>query len=120
MPRCKSSTRLSSGADVKGSDALQTSAKKNRIDLIQVLLDNGADIDEIGFEHCLTQSIADDAGSALHYAVDGGSVDAIELLPRKGANAGMKDAKGRTAAERGAEKGSDAALKALKVFSTTS
>lgn len=111
---------LSSGADVKGSDALQTSAKKNRVDLIQVLLDHGADIDEIGFEYCATESIADEAGSALHYAVDGGSVEAIELLLKKGANAGIKDTKGRTAAERGAEKGSDVALEVLQVFSTTS
>ena len=111
---------LSSGADVKGSDALQTSAKKNRVDLMQALLNNGADIDEIGFEYCATELIADEAGSALHYAVDGGSVDAMELLLKEGANAGTKDAKGRTAAERGAEKGSDVALKVLQVFSTTS
>lgn len=105
---------LTSGADMKGSDALQTSAKKNRVDMIQILLKNGADIDEIGFENCVTDSIADDAGSALHYAVDGGSLEAIELLLKEGANAGMKDTKGRTAAERAVENGCDAALKILQ------
>ena len=83
-------------------------------------MNNGADIDEIGFEYCVTEAMADEAGSALHFAADGGSVDAIELLLEEGANAGTKDAKGRTAAERGAEKGSDAGLKVLKVCSTTS
>ena len=111
---------LISGADVKGSDALQTSAKKNRVDLIEILLKNGADINEIGFENCVTDWIADESGSALHYAVDGGSVEAIALLFKKGANVGMKDTKGRTAAERGAENGSSDALTVLQAMSTTS
>lgn len=87
---------------------------------MEMLLKNGADIDEIGFENCVTDWIADDTGSALHYAVDGGSVEAIELLLKKGVNAGMKDAKEMTAAERGAEKGSDVAVRVLQAASTTS
>ena len=110
---------LKAGAEIKGSDALQTSAKKNRVDLLQVLLEKGADVDEIGFEYCATEWMADDAGSALHYAVDSGGVEAIELLLKKGANAETKDAKGRTAAERAAEKGSEASLRALHAVSTS-
>ena len=110
---------LRSGVDTNSSDALQTSARKNRVDLMKVLLDNGADIDGIGFEYCVTDWLADEAGSALHFAVDGDSVEAVELLLMKGANTDLKDAKGRTAVERAIDKGNDAAARVLRAVSIT-
>ena len=109
---------LKSGAEIKGSDALQVSAKYNRVDLIKLLLEHGADIDEIGFKYYRSGWYSDLKGSsALHLAVDDGSVEAIKFLLKEGANATLKDGKGRTAAERGAEKGSDAALRVLQAVS---
>jgi len=46
-------------------------------DLIQLLLSRRADIDERDFKYCVTKSIADEAGNALHYAADVGSVEAM-------------------------------------------
>lgn len=109
---------MRSGAKTKGGDGLQLSAKKYRIDLIQLLLDKEADIDDIGFEYRTTEAIVDETGSALHYAIDGVSVErGNEALAQERCKCQLKDAKGRTAAEKAWQKGEDNLARILEATS---
>lgn len=95
---------LAAGADLDGSDALQTAAARGRVDLVRLLLEKGANIDALGFEYCAIECRADEAGGALHFAVDAGSVEIMRLLLENGADLGLHDVKGRTAMQRAEEK----------------
>ncbi len=81
-----------------------------------MLLDKGADINAIGFEYCAVEVRAEEAGSALHFAVDGVNTDVLELLLEKGTDASFKDVKGRTAVERAGERGNEEVKQALHDF----
>ena len=87
---------LQAGATVRGSDALHVAAMKGRVDVLRrLLLADGVDVNEIGFEYCAEERLAQAAGSALHFAVDGGSVEAVRLLLANGADRELKDVQGR-------------------------
>ena len=85
------------------SDTLHTAAERGRADLARLLLGRGTDIDALGFEYCAVESRADEAGSELHFAVDGSSVEIVELFLEYGADAGFKDVKETTAVQRAKE-----------------
>ena len=87
------------------SDTLHTAAERGRADLIRLLLGRGTDIDALGFEYCAIESRADEAGSALHFAVDDSSVEIEEFFLEHGADVSFKDVKGTTAVQRAKEKG---------------
>lgn len=91
---------LVAGADLQGSDALQTAAARGRVDLVRMLLKKGAHIDALGFEYCAIEGRAEEAGGALHFAVDAGSVEVVRLLLENSADIGLHDVKGRTAKQR--------------------
>ena len=93
-------TLLDAGAIVQGSDALHVAAMKGRVDILQRLLDSGVDVNEVGFEYCAVERFAAVAGTGLHFAVDGGSEEAVRLLLERGADRQLKDAQGNTALER--------------------
>jgi hypothetical protein len=98
---------IGGGAHVDGSDALHTAAEKGRGDMVGFLLGRGADVNGVGFEYCVSDSKSGEAGTALHFAVDGGSVGVARVLVEKGADVRIRDVRGRTAMERAREKGMD-------------
>lgn len=103
---------LRAGATMQGSDALQVAAMTRRIDVLCRLLNRGADINEIGFEYAAVERLADIAGTALHFAADNGSEEAIQMLLERGADRQRRDVQGRTALNR-ARKNECAAIIAL-------
>jgi len=48
---------------------------------------------------------ADEAGTALHFAVDANNIEVAKLLLANGADVAIRDVQGRTAMERATEKG---------------
>ena len=98
---------LNAGASLEGSDVLQTAAEKGRADLVRMLLEKGAEVDTLGFVDCAIESRAEEAGSALHFAVDRKSPngEVVKLLLENGADVSLKDMKGRTVKERATAKG---------------
>lgn len=65
---------IAGGADVNGSDALHTAAEKGRLKMMEFLIAKGADAYAVGFEYSVSDIKAEEAGAALHYAVDGNNV----------------------------------------------
>lgn len=98
---------IAGGADLNSSDALHTAAEKGRYEMVKFLIGKGANVNEVGFEYCLSDSKYDEAGTALHFAVDANNTEVAKLLLENGADVAIRDAKGRTAMERATEKGMD-------------
>ena len=84
------------GAKVRGSGAIVTAAEEGKSDIVRYLLDEGADINEIGIEHPQDERYKEDMGSALHRAVQGGHENVVRFLIDKGADLILKDPMGRT------------------------
>lgn len=84
------------GAAVRGSGAIIMAAEEGKLDMVKYLLDNGADINEVGIEHPTDERYKEDMGSALHKAVGGGHEDVVRFLLDKGADVSLKDPLGRT------------------------
>lgn len=104
---------LDAGATMQGSDALHVAALNGRVDALRLLLDNGADVNEIGFEYAALESFAEKAGAPLHYAVDGGHEEVVRFLLEKGADRQVKDVQERIALERAREAGAEGGIIAL-------
>lgn len=104
---------LRARATVRGSGALHVAAVKGRVGTLRRLLENGANVNEIGFKYAAMKSFAEKAGSGLHFAVDGGREEVVRLLLESGADRQLRDAKGRTALERAREKGIDGIIALL-------
>ena len=106
---------LSAGARVQGSDALHLAALHGRMHLLRRLLESKtADVNEIGFEYCVDETIAERAGSVLHFGVDGGNLDVIGLLLEHGADREKRDVRGRTPLERAREQDKKGAMEVLQ------
>lgn len=71
-------------------------AEEGKLDMVRLLLDKGADINEIGIEHPTDPRFKEDMGSALHRAVEGEHEEVVEFLLDQGADANLKDVMGRT------------------------
>ena len=87
------------GAQVKGSGAIVLAAQEGHLQLVEYLLNHGADIDEVGIEHPTDERFREDMGSALHRAAHRGHGDVVRLLLERGANVNLKDVMGRTPVE---------------------
>ena len=84
-------------------DVLQSAAEspaEGRLQVMEFLLDSGADIDAVKWKHD-EQSYAAfgllELGTALHYAAKNGHTDRVELLLQRGAKADVLDSTGKTA-----------------------
>ncbi|OQO06921.1 hypothetical protein B0A48_07487 [Cryoendolithus antarcticus] len=87
---------------VKGSGALHSAAELGRLDIMLLLLEHHADVNELLCEQGLI--MAEDkplfaSWTPLHFAVSGGQLDAMELLQRHGAHLNVRDKNGKTAAQ---------------------
>jgi ankyrin repeat protein len=94
---------VNSGAELKGSRALELAARAGRLDNAAILLDLGADINEVlsADSWCVHNRDKEAGlGSALHAAASEGHTMVVSLLLEKGADVQLKDSKGRTALER--------------------
>lgn len=88
---------VANGAQVKGSGALVLAAEEGKLDMVQYLLDLGADVDEIGIENPVDERHEEEVGSALHRAAYKGHENVARVLLEKGAKVELKDMRGRTA-----------------------
>ncbi|KAF4554111.1 Hypothetical protein D9617_5g069870 [Elsinoe fawcettii] len=78
---------LDHGVPTDGSGALHTAASSGHVDQLRLLLDRGANIDEI-----------EQDWTAMHYAAKWGKMDAMKFLESQGAEM-VKDGKGKTPAD---------------------
>lgn len=99
---------ISYGAAIKGSLALHIACGAGRIDLIQYLLDEGADMNEIPLDdHYLTFQTSYELGPPIHYAADNQQLEVIKFLLDHGADATLRDCAGRTIMERSRKDNAD-------------
>ena len=86
-------------------NALQCAAESNtegRLEVMELLLDHGADIDAVKWKHhhfsyeCFEIT---HLGTALHHAIMGGFKDRVQLLLSRGANIDIKNSLGQTAVD---------------------
>lgn len=86
-------------------DVLQSAAESNaegRLQVMEYLLNDGADINEVKWKHhqkSYENFGALELGTALHYAAKNGYVDKVELLLRRGARVDVLDSTRKTALE---------------------
>nr|OQO16332.1 hypothetical protein B0A51_16030 [Rachicladosporium sp. CCFEE 5018] len=89
---------------VNGSGALHYAAELGRLDVIRVLLEHGADVNELLTEAGLIM-VKDESKSLYaswtptHFAAYGREVEAMELLEKHGARLDVKDKNGKTPAQ---------------------
>ena len=79
------------GANVKGSGAIVMAAEEGKPDMVKLLLNKGADINEIGIEHPTDPRFKEDMGTALHRAVEAGHSHVVEYLVNEGADVNAVD-----------------------------
>ncbi|KAL9099816.1 MAG: hypothetical protein Q9163_004739 [Psora crenata] len=108
------------GARVQGSGAIVMAAEEGNLNMVEMLLDKGADIDEIGIEHPTDEMYREDMGSALHRAVNGSHRDVVRFLIEKGANVHLKDVLGRTPLDLALARKNNDIVKMLEASGATS
>lgn len=101
------------GARVIGSGAIVMAAEEGKMEMVKMLLDEGADINEIGIEHPTDPRFKEDMGSALHRAVDGGHEATVSFLLERGADVRLKDPMERTPAALARENGNERIVEML-------
>ncbi|KAI9880123.1 MAG: hypothetical protein M1830_005368 [Pleopsidium flavum] len=84
------------GAEVHRSSALQNAARAGRVDVVECLLDAGADVDDMATGGCG----GDFDRTALHYAVEAGHMEVVRLLLERGADVYSRDEAGKTVLEK--------------------
>lgn len=83
------------GAEIMGSSAFIIASHKGRADLVELLLQNGADVNEMGVAS-IEEDPEDLEGTALHF-VEKGRKDIMQiLLDHGGADINHKDIMGKT------------------------
>lgn len=93
------------GAHAKGSGAIVMAAETGKMEMLKMLLNEGADIDEVGIEHPTDPRFKEDMGSALHRAVAGGHEAVVRFCLERGADTRLRDPMGRTPVALAREKG---------------
>jgi hypothetical protein len=82
---------LERGTPIAGTAALHTAAGFGQLDTMRLLIQHGADLEEVvsGWK----------GWTPMHFAASDGNVDAMELLEQHGARTDSKDADGKTPAQ---------------------
>ena len=86
------------GAEIKGSSALTIASHRGRLDLVELLLKNGADANEMGVASIYDQP-EDLKGTALHL-IEKGRKDILQILLDNGAVVNQKDPTDQTVMSR--------------------
>jgi len=102
------------GAWVRGSGAIVLAGEAGKTEMVRFLLDNGADINEVGVEDPTDDRSDGDVGSALHKAIENGHVDTALLLIESGADVSLKNARGQTARDLAEKCGQTEVLEAIE------
>lgn len=86
------------GAKIEGSSALIIASHKGRADLVKLLLENGADVNEMGVAS-IDDNPEDLEGTALHL-IEKGRKDILQILLDHGGDINQKDCTGKTVMSR--------------------
>lgn len=81
------------GAWVKGSGSVKAAAELGRLDAAEFLIENGGEVDDPGDQPSGKKT------SALLAAAENGHEGIVRLLVQFGANVGLRDDSGRSAAD---------------------
>lgn len=87
---------------VAGSGALHQAAAYGALDTMRLLIQHGADVNEILPRDSLTRHVSGDLQATwtpIHFAASRGQVDAVKLLESNGARSDVKDKDGKTPAQ---------------------
>lgn len=111
---------LKHGARLRGSGAIVKAAEAGKLEMVRVLLEEGADVNEIGIEHPIDPRYKEDMGTALHRAVVEGHEEIVRFLLAHGAAVILEDPMGRTPLALAMDQGNDAIYSLLKEQSKNS
>lgn len=104
---------VKNGAQVSGSNALQSAITAGRLDLLACLLSNGADAkDRPDYNH--RPKLFDHLESPLHTAVRTGDLDAVKILLDHGADPSIVDEHGKSVMNMAEAKGRKGIVTALQ------
>ncbi|PQE30261.1 ankyrin repeat-containing protein [Rutstroemia sp. NJR-2017a WRK4] len=92
---------LKHGASVTCSGALQSASRRGALDSMRLLIQHGADVNEILPEDTLARYFRPlfPNWTPMHFAASTGRVDAMKLLESNGARSDVKDRNGKTPAQ---------------------
>ncbi|KAF7555948.1 hypothetical protein G7Z17_g1786 [Cylindrodendrum hubeiense] len=103
------------GVRIKGAGALRQLARYGIVEAAKVLLDNGADVEDLGEEELEGETYdGKPVESAMMGAVREGNVEMVKLLLERGADANQKNHQGETPLSVAETKGMDLILAALR------
>ena len=105
---------LKHGARLRGSGAIVKAAEAGKLEMVTVLLEEGADVNEIGIEHPTDPRYKEDMGTALHRAVVEGHEEVVRFLLAHGAVVSLEDPMGRTPLALAMDRGNDVIYSLLK------
>ncbi|KAG6867837.1 hypothetical protein C0993_010471, partial [Termitomyces sp. T159_Od127] len=106
------------GAHINNTNALKYAAWSGRTEMIELLLEKGAEIDEIPRpEYSLDLMYPDTGlGTALHQAVMAGQLEAVQLLLARGADPRVRNLVGKTALDLAREENHSMIVYAMTLF----
>jgi ankyrin repeat protein len=91
---------LQAGARVEGSGALHIAAYLGSLPKMRILLQHGANVDEVPERRISAQLGFNKKGTPIHWAIAGGSTDAVLLLLEHGPNFDVVDWEGVSVKDR--------------------
>ncbi len=91
-------------ANEQGKTPLLVAAEKGHAEIVQTLLERGAEINDAG----------PDKNTALHYAAQNGHINAVETLTRNGANDQQKNGSGLLPVDLAGQNGHEDVVEALR------
>ncbi|KAG5634703.1 hypothetical protein H0H81_001050 [Sphagnurus paluster] len=106
---------LQHGARLHNTNALKVAAYYGQTSMIELLLEAGADVNEVpDYKEMLRAERVDGLGTALHEAANGGQREAAVLLLQRGADPNIKDSLGKSALDIARQKGHAAVAEVLE------
>ena len=101
-------------APVSGEGALSEAAGRGQLEMVQFLLDHGANIDEVGVHDYGDRRRIPEEGTALHKAAERGDLEMAKVLSDRGAGLEILDKLGKTPLIRARDKGQEDMVRFLR------
>ena len=111
---------LKHGARLRLSGAVVMAADAGKLEMVSMLLEEGADVNEVGIEHPTDPRYKEDMGTALHRAMVEGHEGIVRILLAHGAVVNLEDPMGRTLSALAIDKGHDVICNLLREQSVKS